>query len=237
MAERPAACEAWREDLAAWAVAQISPAREAALDAHLATCATCRAEADALLAVAATALAVDADRLAPAPPGPAAAGEPAAADVGVEPPADLGERIAGRIARERRARLLRRAVVAAAGAAAAALVVVVSVVALAGDGGPTRIHGQEFAFTTAPPGATATAVVAEDAAGSVVQLAATGLDPDTTYALWLSHPQTHPERVPAGTFRPERDGTVDVVLHCSLPADEVGRVWATTDDGLALDTA
>jgi hypothetical protein len=234
MPERREACAEWRDDLAAWAVAQISPEREAALDAHLATCAACRLEADELLAVAAVALTVDIDQLGQAPVAPPAGDgvlEP------MEPPADLGPRISARIKRERRRQTLRRSLVAAVGAAAAAVVVVVSLVALSGDDGPGRVHGQEFAFTTLPVGASASAVVGEDPGGSVVQLAAAGLDPGTTYALWLSDPETHPERVPAGTFRPKEDGTVDVVLHCALPADQVGRVWATTTDGLALDTA
>ena len=41
----------------------------------------------------------------------------------------------------------------------------------------------------------------------------------------------------AGTFRPDGDGTVDVRLRSALPADEMGRVWATDPDGdVALDT-
>jgi hypothetical protein len=234
MAEHPEACAERRDDLAAWAVAQIDPEREAALDAHLATCAACRREADELLAVAAVALSVDPAQLGAAPVAPPAADRVAEA---MEPPADLGARISARIRRERRRQTRRRALVAAVGAAAAAAVVVVSLVALSGDDGPGRVRGEQFAFTKLPAGATATAVVGEDPGGSVVQLSATGLDPGTTYALWLSDPETHPERVPAGTFRPDDDGTVDVVLHCALPAHAVGRVWATSPDGLALDTA
>ena len=86
MVERREACPEWREDLAAWAVAQGSPEREALLVEHLAGCAACRAEADSLLAVAAVVLAVDADP---------AVGTPATTSAGAsreseKPPADLG---------------------------------------------------------------------------------------------------------------------------------------------------
>jgi hypothetical protein len=234
MAERPVSCEAWRADLAAWATAQIAPDREAALDAHLATCAACREEADGLLAIAAVTLAAAVDGGSAAMAAAGGDGTGAADDV---PPADLGPRISARLARERRRQTVRRSLVAAVGAAAAAAVLVVAVLVARGDSGPGTVHGREFAFTTLPDGATAEATVGTDDAGSVVQLAATGLDPGRTYALWLSDPVKHPDRVPAGTFRPDADGTVDVVLHCSLPADQVGRVWATSPDGLELDTA
>jgi hypothetical protein len=234
MADRPVSCEAWRSDLAAWATAQITPERETALDDHLASCAGCREEADALLAVAAVTLgaAVDGGTATVAAPGGDGVG-----DADDRPPTDLGPRISARIARERRRQTVRRSLVAAVGAAAAAAVVVVALLLAGGDAGPGTVHGREFAFSTLPAGATAEATVGTDAAGSVVQLAASGLDPGRTYALWLSDPVTHPERVPAGTFRPNADGQVDVVLHCSLPADQVGRVWATSPDGLELDTA
>ena len=48
---------------------------------------------------------------------------------------------------------------------------------------------------------------------------------------------TTSDRVAAGTFRPDDDGEVEVRLRCALPAEEMGRAWATTPDGeIALDT-
>lgn len=231
---RPEACPEWQGDLAAWVTAQGPPDREAALLAHLGTCTTCRAEADGLLAVAAVALVADPDR---AVTGSGAGGAPEpGAERALAPPPDLGDRIAARVRAERRGQLRRRALVAAAGAAAAAAVLVGALVVGSGDGDPARLDGEEFAFTVGQ----GEAVVApyEDGASSQVQLVATGLDPDMTYALWLSVPGGgRDERIPAGTFRPDADGTVDVQLPCAMPAGEVGRVWATTPDGqLALDT-
>lgn len=220
--DRPMACPEWREDLGGWLVAQLPPEREAALAAHLDSCDSCRTEAQSLLAVAAVSLASDPD-------------EPAG--VLDQPPSDLGERIAASVAAERRHRgRLRAGLVVLATAAAA----VVAVVAL-GSGGnePAPLEGEEVAFTVTPPGGRAEAVLAADeGGGTVVELTATGLDPDVTYALWLTPPGGGwDDRVAAGTFRPDHDGTVDTRLRCALPVDEYGRAWATTPDGkIALDT-
>ena len=155
------------------------------------------------------------------------------------PPDDLADRISRRIRRERRGHLVRRSLVAAAGVAAA-VALVVGALALRPDGGLAPVQGKHFAFVDALAGAHGSAVVGkDDGRGSVVQLTATGLDPATTYALWLTPPGgTYADRIPAGTFRPRADGRIDVRLHCALPVDKVGRVWATTPDRqVALDTA
>jgi anti-sigma factor RsiW len=230
MAERPEACPEWREDLADWVVAQVLPDREAALLAHLAGCPACTAEADSLLAVAAVVLAVDAD-----PAVAAAPGLPGPAPERVDPPADLRDRIAGRIASERRGRLLRRMAVSAVGAAAAAAVVVGAVLVVADDD-PGRLDGERFVLAVG----SGEAIVApyDGGSSSEVQLIATGLEPDTTYALWLAVPGGgRDDRIPAGTFRTDEDGEVDTRLHCAMPAGEVGRVWATSPElDLVLDT-
>lgn len=220
MADHREACAEWRDDLASWLVAQIAPEREELLHAHLATCEVCRAEAESLLAVTAVSLAADPDRTVIG---------------GGDPPAELGDRIAASIAAERRTRRRLRAGVTVLVGAAAAIVAVVVVV---DDDSPARLPGEEVAFTVVPAGATVDAVIADDGNGTLVQLVATGLDPDVTYALWLSPPDgTWDDRVAAGTFRPDADGEVDVRLRCPLPVDEYGRAWATTPEGeIALDT-
>ncbi len=222
MPERLPACSEWQEDLAAWVVAQIEPSREARFEDHLASCAACQAEAGSLLAVSALLLSGGPD------PEGAGAG-------GADPPPDLGPRILARISRERRAR---RAVLAGVAALAGAAAAILLVVVLQRDPAPDPLPGEEVAFTVVPDGAAVEAVIAPDADGSVVQLTARGLDPEVTYALWLSPPDGGWEdRVPAGTFRPDRDGTVDAQLRCALPVEEYGRAWATTPEGeIALDT-
>ena len=106
----------------------------------------------------------------------------------------------------------------------------------------TRLAAHEYPrdveFVEAPPGVEVRAVVAADDDGALVELIASGLDPDVIYELWLSPPGGRwDDRVAAGTFRPDAEGDVDVRLHSALPAEDTGRVWATTSEGeVALDT-
>ncbi len=106
------------------------------------------------------------------------------------------------------------------------------------DDGEPRLRGEPVAFVREAAGVDASAVVAPEENGSIIELHVSGLDPDTTYSMWLTPPGGgYAERVAAGTFRPDDDGTVEVRLRCPLPADEMGRAWATTSDGeITLDT-
>jgi hypothetical protein len=99
-------------------------------------------------------------------------------------------------------------------------------------------EGRPVAFATAAPGVEAEATVAADPPGAVVELTASGLDPDTTYALWLTPADGgYEQRVPSGTFRPDADGEVDARLHSALPASVADRVWVTDPTGeVTLDT-
>jgi hypothetical protein len=240
MAEPRVACLEWQDDIAAWVMAQAEPERESALVAHLAVCDRCREEAESLLAVAAVSLATDPDALGPLVEPPVEADQLRIYDdeAQADPPHDLADRISARIRGERRRHALRRSALVAVGAAAAAIVVVVAL-GMRPDGGTAPLQGRHFAFAHVPAGAEADAVVAnDDVHGSLVQLKARGLDPSTTYALWLTPPGGgYADRVPAGTFRPDHDGEVDQQLHSALPASAVGRVWATTPDRqIVLDT-
>lgn len=220
MAEAVPACAAWQEHLAGWLVAQLAPADEAALVEHLEACPACRAEADSLLAVAAVSLGAD--------PG----AEPWRPTVDEPPPPDLADRIVAQVARERRVRWGRRAAMVLGAAA----VVLLAIVAF--PDGSEPLDGEPVVFALQAPGVDASAVVAPEGRGSIVELTAKGLEPDVTYALWLTPPGGgYSDRIAAGTFRPDADGTVDVRLRSALPPDEMGRVWATTPDRqIALDT-
>ncbi len=221
MPEPTFACEAWQQHLAGWLVAQLGPAEETALLEHLESCAGCRREAESLWSIAAVSLGADPD------------GVPWRASVDEEPPADLGDRIVAQVASERRRRRAGRASIAVG--AAAAVVVAVLLVRPQDD---APIDGDDVEFARTLPGVHADAVVASEAGGSLVALTARGLDPGVTYALWLTPPGGgYDDRVPAGTFRPDEHGEVDVELHSALPPDEMGRIWATTpEDEIALDT-
>ena len=164
------------------------------------------AEADSLLAIVAVSLGAD--------PG----GEPWRRMDDDPPPADLADRIVARVATERRSSRRRRSVVAVVAIAAAAVLLVV----VTRDDAPT-LDGEPVSFARVAPGVEAAATVAPDDAGSLVELTADGLDPAVTYALWLTPPGGgYPERVAAGTFRPDDDGRVDVTLRSALPAEEAG---------------
>jgi hypothetical protein len=221
MPEPVDACAGWQERLADWLVAQVSPQDEAALADHLARCPGCAAEADSLLGVAAVTLGAD--------PGV----EPAWLDGDEDPPADLADRIVARVAAERRVSGRRRVAVALACVAA---VVALAVVVSRDRSG--SIDGEPVTFARLAPGVEAEATVAAEEGGSLVELTASGLEPGTTYALWLTPPGGgYRERVPAGTFRADEAGAVDVRLRSALPAEDAGRVWATTPGGqIAMDT-
>jgi hypothetical protein len=120
-------------------------------------------------------------------------------------------------------------------AAAAAVVAGVFVTRDAGDG---PLRGEPVSFVREAAGVDASAVVARDEGGSLIELTASGLDPAVTYSLWLTPPGGgYADRVAAGTFQPDDDGEVDVRLRCSLPPEEMGRAWATAPDGeITLDT-
>lgn len=214
-------CAAWQEDLAGWLVAQLPPEREARLVEHLADCAACRGEADSLAGVAAAMLAASPSEIEPGRPAEAVAAPMAIVDR------------AAVVVRSRRARRT-----AWAGLLTLAASLVTGLVVSATRDDDAAIDGIEVAFAFAPDGASASAVIAADDGASVVELVATGLDPDLTYALWLSPPGgTLDDRVPAGTFRPDERGSVSVLLRCSLPPDRYDRAWATTPTGaVALDT-
>jgi hypothetical protein len=218
MVEHPLGCDAWQETLAGWLVAQLPPDEEAYLVVHLETCDACRAEAESLFDVAAVLLGTD-------------TGDAAPADA---PSADLGDRITRRVARERRARRAGRMALAMSAAAAAVVVAVV----VTRDPGPKSDRGEPVVFAREVGGADASAVVAPDGGGSVVHLVARGLEPGVTYSLWLTPPGGgYLDRVAAGTFRPDDAGAVDAELRSALPAEAMGRVWATTPEGgIVLDT-
>jgi hypothetical protein len=219
MAEVPEACAAWQEEIAGWLVAQIPPEREAALLDHLRQCPACEAEAESLLAVAAMSLgaAVDSPTI----------------DPDLLPPPELGDRVVGAVRRERGVR--RAMAVVVVGFAA---VLVLSLIVSISSAHDRTLNGDAVTFAVHPSGGTASAVVAHDPAGSVVQLTATGLDPLTTYSLGLTPPGGgYAERVAAGTFRPAPDGHVDTILRSAIAPDAVGRVWVTDPDGhITLDT-
>jgi anti-sigma factor RsiW len=210
------ACDARRGDLAAAALGRLDPDALAEIEAHARACEACRNELARLRSVAA--LLDEVDPLT---------------DVGEGAPPELASRVLQRVSAERhRARVRRRAAWCAAAAAAVVVAVAGVLIAAADDAGDDRegeLAGLEVDFVDAPEGVEASATIAADGEGTVVELDASGLDPSTVYALWLS--SSSGDRMPAGTFKPKTDGAVAVRLECAIDVDDAERIWATTPDG------
>ncbi len=176
-------CRIWRERIGALVLGQLEPAERAATEAHLDGCPACRAEAEALTPVAKLLSRVDPNRLAPAP----------------VPPAHLGERIARRIASERRAARRRRVRwgLALAGAAAAATAMIVLALTLTGSS--SSAPAETVAFRTVPKGTSVQASIAPRPWGSDLSVRVRGFRPGTLCTVWVR--RADGTKVPAGSFR------------------------------------
>jgi hypothetical protein len=176
-------CRVWRERIGALVLGQLSRDERAATEAHVEGCPACRAEAEAVAPVAALLSRADPDRLGPSP----------------APPSHLGERIARRIAAERRAARRRRGRLALgfSGAAAAAAAIVVTAVILLHT--PQSTPPQSVAFPALPKGVSIEATVEPRPWGSDVGVQVRGFRAGTLCRVWLR--RADGTRVPAGSFR------------------------------------
>lgn len=175
----------WRERLGAFVLGQLSDEERVATEAHLEGCSECRAEADSLSPMASMLERADPDRLSAAP----------------SPPADLGDRIARRIAAERGRTRRRRlqfgfGLGAAVAAATAAILLAVS---LTGGSTPTQPKSETVAFRGLPKGVSVDASLQPRAWGSNVSLHVEGFRPGTLCTVWLR--RSDGTKVPAGSFR------------------------------------
>ena len=183
-------CREWRERIGALVLGQLPEDERFAVEAHLEGCPACRAEAEALGPVAALLGRADADRLSRAP----------------EPPPRLGERIAHRIALERRSQRRRRTRLRLGlGAAVAAAAVVAVIVIVSGSSQSTR--SETVAFRSLPQGVSVDATLAPRPWGSDLSLQVRGFRPGTLCQVWVR--RSNGRRVPAGSFRYVYDGESD----------------------------
>jgi hypothetical protein len=177
-------CRIWRERLGALVLNQLGPEERAATEAHLEGCADCRAEADALAPMAGVLGRADPERLGPTP----------------TPPPYLADRIARRIAAERRATRRRRVRIGlglgAAAAAATAAILLATVFSESSSEGPA---GQTVAFPDLPKGVSVNASLEPRPWGSDVSVHVYGVRPGTLCTVWLRRDDG--TRVPAGSFR------------------------------------
>ncbi|HEY7150740.1 MAG TPA: zf-HC2 domain-containing protein [Solirubrobacterales bacterium] len=182
-------CRIWRERIGALVLGQLDGDERSATEAHLDGCPACRAEATALAPVAAMLSRADPERLTPAP----------------APPAYLGDRIARRIAAERRAarrRHVRLGLGLGAVAAAATAALLIAVV-----GGPSSAPSETVAFRALPKEASAQATLEPRPWGSTVNVRVRGFRPGTLCTVWLR--RDNGTKVTAGSFRYVYDGESD----------------------------
>lgn len=209
--------ERLRTNLGAYVLGGLPNNESAALEAHLATCAECRAEHDELLPAASVL-------------GELKNGAPA--HVHAAPP-DLGDRVLSRLAaeqeRERRTAWVRRAGLAAvAGAAAAAVLVVGLAVTDTEDDQPT-VPVEAVAVTVREQGVEADADLVNHTWGVEVKLSGTGFDQGGRYRVALLG--TDGERYPAGEFVGTGGTRMLCNLNSSLLRDDASGFVVTDSDG------
>jgi hypothetical protein len=192
-------CRQWRESLGAYALGHLGDEERASLEAHLDGCPECRAEAEALTAVATLLPHADPDRFGPAP----------------APPADLGRRIAATIGAERRAKRRRKRWqlgLGISGAAAAAVTAVLAIFVL--GGGESAGPEQHVAFRSLPAGVKIAATLEPQAFGTEIHMYVKGIRSGTLCRVYMRGPDG--ADVSAGTFRYRWGGDAAATLSAAL---------------------
>lgn len=192
-------CRHWKEALGAYALGHLPAEEKASLEAHLEGCPSCRAEADALLAVSQLLPHADPARFGPAP----------------QPPPALGKRIAATIAAERRSQRRQRRLrfglgFSGAAALATAAVLAIFVLSSGSEGGPE----QHVAFRALPSGVKIAATLEPQAFGTEIHMYVKGISSGTLCRVYMRGPGG--EDVSAGTFRYRWGADDSAVLSAAL---------------------
>ena len=198
-ADRPE-CREWRHSLGAYALGHLDADERAALEAHLAGCPRCRAEAESLGSLAHLLPLADPARFdRPAP----------------KPAADLGDRIAATIGQERHThRRRRRQRRFAFGFAAAVATAAIALAIVLLPGGGESEPAQHIAFTSTPADIHISATLEPHAYGTEIRMYVEGVRSGTLCQVFLRGP--HGERVSAGTFRYRWGDDSEAVLSSAL---------------------
>ena len=212
----PDNCKHWQALTAEHALAPDHPI-DAALDAHLSTCAEC---ASTLAEFRATAAAL------------AHATEPRATTMSsASVPAGLEHRIMTRLydaRREQRTRRTRRTVLALIGAAAAAIALVVTLASIRDPAAPVR--GDRV--TLAASDVRGDATLEPRAWGTEIHLTASGFTAGQQYNLWLE--RADGSHVPAGTFTGVTATKLTVTLASALPTADAIAIGISRPDGTLI---
>jgi hypothetical protein len=187
-------CRIWRERLGALMLGQLDPQERAATEAHLEGCPDCRAEAEALAPIASVLRSADPDRLGTVP----------------APPPYLGDRIARRIAAERRSvrrRRVRAGVALGAAAAIAATAGILLAVVFSGSSEAPRPVAHTVTFADLPKDVSLRATLEARPWGSDISIRARGFPPGMLCTVWLR--RADGKRIPAGSFRYVYSGQAD----------------------------
>jgi hypothetical protein len=190
-------CREWRERLGAYVLGHLTEDERAATSAHIEGCAACRAEAESLAPLAELLPIADPAQLTTVP----------------APPAELADRIAARIARERRVKRRRRLAIGLSGAtaaAAAATVLLAIVLSSPGTGAGT----QRVSFGSLPDGVAIGATLQPRPFGTEIRMNVHGIRSGTLCRVFLR--RTDGTRMPAGSFRYRYSGTEQAVLTSAL---------------------
>ena len=193
-------CREWRERLGAYVLGHLTEDERAATSAHIEGCAACRAEEESLAPLAELLPIADPAQLTTAP----------------APPAELADRIASRIARERRGKRRRRhrrlAIGLSGATAAAAAAAVLLAIVLSSPG--TGASAQRVRFGSLPDGVAIGATLQPRPFGTEIRMNVHGIRSGTLCRVFLR--RTDGTRMPAGSFRYRYAGTEQAVLTSAL---------------------
>lgn len=206
-------CAVRVEDLGPFLLGQLSAEESAAMEVAVARCPSCTADVDRLRPVVA-ALAGGTGRVAFDDDGG-----------GPRPVPDLVLTRVLATVHDQEAAARRRRLRAAALVAIAAVVLALLVGAVVRSRTPA---GERLALSGSTS-ATGSALVSSRAWGTAITLDVHGLDPGTAYGAWLADGAG--KRVPAGTFRPLADGSVQLDLGASMPLGTAARIGVTALGG------
>src|SRR3954451_2161261 len=206
-------CRFWRESLGAYVLDHLPPGGRAAVEAHLRECRDCQTEAQALAPLS----------------GLMSRADPAYLDAPPAPPASLGDRIAARIAPERRTRRRRRRMIGGLALSGTALAAAIAALLIVSGGGDSEAPAQHVAFASLPPGATVDAALRPRPYGTQIQVEVEGLPSGILCRVFLRRPDGR--RVGAGSFRYRSGGDDDAVLSSALDLSDASALVLVAGGG------